>query len=323
MSDLRPFRAPDSAPGAALPARQRATVVAPGAVHTALIMLLMGLAPSALAAQSAPPSLVDGYRGYVELLLGVTFSPAQRDTLRTFADGYWRARATPAMRVVERGASMWTQLTGVPDAVRQTTVATTRGDVLVALDQAAREGDAESRWLLAVYRAQHPPLAEGRPGAPPLTREVMDAQLELHRFNEVEIHRRSMPPIDAAARAAAYRDGARRYPTLTVAQQRALATVAGEWASTRGQWAILGPELRLLVRESLGARLTGDERLALEGIRQMGRQHQQQVLGSALAHMRETSELVMGRGTTWNAARGRWEQQGGIVTEFNGTVRVP
>jgi hypothetical protein len=50
---------------------------------------------------------------------------------------------------------------------------------------------------------------------------------------------------------------------------------------------------------------------------------QQGLLNSSLAHMRQNSETLMGRGTVWNPATRRWEQQGGIVTEFNGTVRVP
>lgn len=46
-------------------------------------------------------------------------------------------------------------------------------------------------------------------------------------------------------------------------------------------------------------------------------------VASSLTHMRQNSEIIMRRGTVWNPASNRWEQQGGIVTEFNGTVRVP
>ena len=46
-------------------------------------------------------------------------------------------------------------------------------------------------------------------------------------------------------------------------------------------------------------------------------------LGSSLAAMRQNSEANMGRRTVWNPAANRWEQQGGSVTELNGTVRVP
>jgi hypothetical protein len=58
-------------------------------------------------------------------------------------------------------------------------------------------------------------------------------------------------------------------------------------------------------------------------IANMRAQHQQTMLGGALRAMRQNSETIMGRGTVWNPATNRWEQQGGIVTEYNGTVRVP
>jgi len=32
----------------------------------------------------------------------------------------------------------------------------------------------------------------------------------------------------------------------------------------------------------------------------------------------ENFKEIMGRGTVWNSATNRWEQQGGIVTECNG-----
>ncbi len=50
---------------------------------------------------------------------------------------------------------------------------------------------------------------------------------------------------------------------------------------------------------------------------------QQHMLGSSLAAMRQNSETIMGRGTVSNPATQRWEQQGGLVTAYNGTVRVP
>jgi hypothetical protein len=81
----------------------------------------------------------------------------------------------------------------------------------------------------------------------------------------------------------------------------------------------------------MGAPLTPQERAALQQfatqmnaqINGMVAQHRQSVLGSALQNMRENSDTIMGRGTVWNPATNRWEQQGGIVTEYNGTVRVP
>jgi hypothetical protein len=87
---------------------------------------------------------------------------------------------------------------------------------------------------------------------------------------------------------------------------------------------------RLLGRSELGGQLTPQEQQQLRQFmadlqgQLHGMQTQQQgLLNGALASMRQNSELIMGRGTVWNPATNRWEQQGGIVTEFNGTVRVP
>lgn len=52
-------------------------------------------------------------------------------------------------------------------------------------------------------------------------------------------------------------------------------------------------------------------------------QHRQSMLNSAIQNMKQNTDIIMGRGTVWNPATNRWEQQGGIVTEYNGTVRVP
>ncbi|MBL8330910.1 MAG: hypothetical protein JNJ71_18880 [Rubrivivax sp.] len=66
-----------------------------------------------------------------------------------------------------------------------------------------------------------------------------------------------------------------------------------------------------LSRAALGAQLQG-----LAG-------QQQGLLGSALAKLRQNSDTIMGCGTVWNPASGRWEQHGSIVSDYNGTVLVP
>ena len=87
---------------------------------------------------------------------------------------------------------------------------------------------------------------------------------------------------------------------------------------------------RLLGRAELGGRLAPQEQAQVQqfmaGLNSQLQglaAQQQSLLNSSLAHMRQNSEILMGRGTAWNPATQRWEQQGGIVTEFNGTVRVP
>jgi hypothetical protein len=206
-----------------------------------------------------------------------------------------------------------------------------RPDALLGLRKDEKEGDPLAALLLGLYYAANPVLAAGKTDGLPLTRDMVDAQLDLEHFLSTEIHRRAVPAPTAAAREAALRAAVGRHATLSGTQQVALARQPGELARVRAGWERASPLDRALTREQMGAALTPQERAALQQfaaqmnaqINGMVAQHRQSVLGSALQNMRENSDTIMGRGTVWNPATNRCEQQGGIVSEYNGTVRVP
>jgi hypothetical protein len=164
----------------------------------------------------------------------------------------------------------------------------------------------------------------------PLTRDSVDGQLDLAHFMATEIHRQPAHRPTAAEREQAYRAAAARHASLGAEAQFALAQAPGEAARLRFGWARANPLDRLIGRAELGGRLTPQEQAQVQQFMAgMNAQlqglaaQQQNMLGSSLAAMRQNSETIMGRGTVWNPATHRWEQQGGIVTEYNGTVRVP
>ncbi|OYW08613.1 MAG: hypothetical protein B7X34_08350, partial [Acidobacteriia bacterium 12-62-4] len=88
---------------------------------------------------------------------------------------------------------------------------------------------------------------------------------------------------------------------------------------------------KLISRRDLGARLTPEEEAAVQQvvagftaqINGMASQHRNAMFQSAMDNFKQNTDTIMGRGTVWNPATNRWEQQGGIVTEYNGVVRVP
>lgn len=290
----------------------------------ALLFLAITLTTPSAAQDTAPAAVVRGYIAYTATLLGLRYSPAQEAALTQQVHRYWATGARSQMEVVQQAATMWGTMQQVAPDVRLAAAATSRADVLIALRTAAAQGDADSQWLLDAYHAAHPPIAPGAPDGLPLVAAVVDARLELDAFMAREIHRRPAPALDAAARRAAYQLAATRYARLSGREQRAVWAAPGELASTQGQWARMGPELRTMVRQALGAPVAPHEVAAVQRALGQGPDGAQaRMLGSALQHMRETTDIIMGRGTVWNPAAGRWEQQGGIVTEFNGTVRVP
>lgn len=272
--------------------------------------------------QSRPdPTIVDRYVELTGWWIGVDYSPSQRAELRAMVEGYWIRNDRKAIAVVEQCANqLWPQLRQAQPDVREATLVTTRPDLLVNLQ---KDSGADSRWLFEQYLKAHPSLAPGKPGSVPLSRQMVDAALDLEEFIQGEVLRKR-PASHAAGRAFAYQAAARAYSSLTVEQQLDVARKPGQLAMERGQWNRMGPQLRAMVRAAMGGNLSPEDQQLVAEFQNMGRNHANAVLGAELSSMRQNSDLIMGRGTTWNSTLGRWEQHGGIKTEFDsGTVRVP
>jgi hypothetical protein len=242
-------------------------------------------------------------------MLGLSFDVAQRQRIRQFIDAYWQRQQQRELKAVSGTVDFLTRLRQRDAGLREVDLRMSRPATLKNLAQEAEAGDALAAWLLAQYHAVHPVLAPVRPGGLPLTRDSVDGQLDLARFMATEIHRQPAHRPTAAEREQAYRAAAARL---------------------RFGWAHANPLDRLSGRADLGGRLTPQEQAQVQQFMAgMNAQlqglaaQQQNMLGSSLAAMRQNSETIMGRGTVWNPRTNRWEQQGGIVTEFNGTVRVP
>jgi hypothetical protein len=265
---------------------------------------------------------------YVELcgwLTDVDYTPAQRAELRAQVHAYWRDGDRDAQRVVISSLTMWQQLRDAPPDVRAATLAQTRPAVLVELQKDAAAGGAHSRWLYEQFLRAHPPLAHGHPDSVPLTRDMVDASLDWEHFMTSTVLNRPASPPTPETRRAAYSAAARAYAGLTTAQQLELAQKSGRLALERGQWERMDPPLRAFVRSQLGGNLTLVDQQALAQLRQLqSGGGSMALLQSQLDHMKQSSDIIMGRGTTWNGTLGRWEQQGGIVTEYgSGVTRVP
>lgn len=206
-----------------------------------------------------------------------------------------------------------------------------RPNTLSGLQQAARQGQADSAYLLALYYQHNPILAPGKPDGLPLTRDMIEADLALKHWYATEIHHQPAPAPDAKVIQAALAVAIRHHPTLSGPVQVELARQSAEWARIRYSWPKASPLDQLITRRDLGARLTPQEEAAVQQViaglnaqlNGMVSQHRNAMFQSAIENFKQNSDTIMGRGTVWNPAAQRWEQHGGIVTEFNGTVRVP
>lgn len=281
-------------------------------------------------AHAAPEAAVQAFTDATALLLGLSFDEGQRQRIRHFVEGYWQRRQRREMDAVTGTLDFLVRLRQTEPALREVGLRMSRPAALRNLANEAEAGDALAAWLLAQYHQKHPLLALGHRSGLPLTRDSVDGQLDLARFMATEVHRQAARSPNAAEREQAYRAAAQRHGTLDAEAQFALAQAPGEAARLRFAWARSKPLDRLITRAELGGRLSAEEQAQVQQFmagmqaRLQGLAAQQQdLLASSLAAMRQNGEILMGRGTVWNPAANRWEQQGGIVTEFNGTVRVP
>jgi hypothetical protein len=129
-----------------------------------------------------------------------------------------------------------------------------------------------------------------------------------------------------------YQEAIAKWKTLDAAGQEATLKSAAQVGLHRLQWSAASPEDRLLIK----ARVVGEQNLSQEErqylaqiqqkmamqqqqmMAQLGsiRQQQWQMVGNQLQYMRQNQQTIMGNGTYYNQTLGRWEQHGGVVTEF-------
>jgi hypothetical protein len=290
------------------------------------------LLASTMPAQAQPtPAAFEGYAHYVAALLGIQFTPAERSELQQQVNAYWTSRDRESQNTVHQAAANWQRISSQADAKHIAAAMTmTRPDALLELQKAARKGRADSQWLLDTYYKRNSILAPGKPDGLPLTRDMVEAPIWIQYWTQTEIHRRPATPPNTQVIQQATAHAIAQHPTLSGPDQVKYARAAGEWARIQFGWARASDADKLITRSDMGAQLSPQEQAALQSIlagfhTQLNglRQQQNSMLQGTLQNIRENSDTIMGRGTVWNPATNRWEQQGGILTEYNGTVRVP
>ena len=292
------------------------------------IALLMGVFP--LFAQRIEERHFRGYIDLCQAVFGITYSPQELQEIRRHVDQYAATNDRESINTVIKSAEKFYEVSSRPRDLVMTAWRMTLPSTLRAVHQAAANGRADSQYLLDAYYRRFPILAPGKPNGVPLTRSMVEADLALKQWMANEIHQQNAPAPDAQVLAAASRSAVQAWPTLSPEQQVKFAEQIAEWARVSYAWPRASAIDKLITRNDMGARLSPQEQAAIQQVlagfnSQLAglRAQQNSMLQSSIDHMKQNSETIMGRGTVWNPATNRWEQQGGIVTEYNGVVRVP
>lgn len=259
------------------------------------------------------------YNELTEMLLDMKMNHAQRAQLRNFADSYRYSVDWQKQQTFYNCLAFYDQIMAKPAAERQAYCRHLTATTVLEQWKLAKFGDPEARFMLDLYYSALPPIA---PGALPLTADVVDALIDFDYFFNTEVKGLKTGPIDDNYRRKMHEEAVAKWKTLDAAGQQAVFESASQVGLHRLQWAQASPDERLMIR----ARVVGasnlspaeQQRLAVLQQRQASfSQQQSQLITNELQYMRQNQQIIMGNGTYYNQTLGRWEQHGGIVTEFH------
>lgn len=285
--------------------------------------------PAAVENTEPDTSAIEAVRQYnalVEMLYDVRLTHAQRARLRPFVDQY-RLGQGQERQVFDNCLTFYQRLMAMSDEERPAFCRQIMPVSLLEQWKLAKTGNAEALLMLDIYYAAHPPLAQGTPH---LTRDLVDALVEFDHFFNTAVKGVKAGPIDAPYREKMYQEAIEKWKTMDANAQEAMFKSAANVSMLRLQWERSSPEDRLLIKaNAVGEQnLSPAERQQLAQIQQIQlqqmqaqlgalQQQQWQILGNELQYMRQNQQTIMGNGTYYNQTLRRWEQHGGVVTEFH------
>jgi hypothetical protein len=187
-------------------------------------------------ADGRPPltqAKVDQTIDFLEWLMEVPFTEAQRRTIVTFFVDAWRKNDRTEIDGMADVLAMRAQLAKLTAAEKEVARQAAQPETI---KQWRTESDAGAKLMVEIYDAAHKPIA---PGEPPLTRQGADAMLEVLLFMAAEVEGQPAVSATPAMKDEWARGLAAGYAKLDDAGRKQIEQMPGAWAALRFAW----PEL--------------------------------------------------------------------------------
>lgn len=271
---------------------------------------LAAVALSAALYAGPTPQQLDVVVASNEMLLKVKFTQDHRARLRTILAKEWTPSLSDQIDQLGEGFARLRQL---PVRTRELAIRAHIIGYLERLEVDVRGGDAVSILMREIYVATHQPL---HPSAPLFSAHVADAYVDAYLFLGGVQSNKPSPNPSLALRDKLRKEVAGDYVKMTPKQREQMTQAMQKVTSFMIQWPELDELERLMVRAECGARLSLQEQQLLQQYQHMMRNHNLRMVTNELNFMRESQQTIMGSAPYWNPAANRWEQKGGIITEF-------
>jgi hypothetical protein len=261
--------------------------------------------------QDLTPQVVDSFIKATEYLYLGKMNESQRARVRVVLERQWNDGSTAAN--VVQTIEGHQKLLALPARTQRLALMSNLMGSLISHQESASQGDDYSKAVLEAYSKANPPL---NPQAPLFSKVLADAYVDAFLFMGAVRSGKAEPKVGEESRQKLRLELARDFAKADRQSrdqfQKAVGVVIGHML----HWPTMNELDRLMVKADLGARLAPHEQQAVMQARQMMNNHSMQMMSNQLGWMRQNTDTIMGSAPRWNPSSNRWEQKGGIITEF-------
>jgi hypothetical protein len=262
-------------------------------------------------------SMMEQHAQLVQQLLDITYTPQQKATHFQLIKNYWIQNDYKGMQNIESNLQYAEQLYRLPADELKATFLQTRSSLIINLIEDAKQAE-DSRWYLQNYLAAHPPLMAGDI---PFIKETADALIDCEFFINRDLKGMKVTALTKEQRQAAYKDLGKEWLTLEADKKKKIMLGVSQMQLIFYRWnktdALGKANIKL---QYVGQQyLSANEKTALRNAAAQSNQLRNQqwgMLQNQLNQMKESTDIIMGRGIRWDPSRNRYVQDGGVVTEF-------
>jgi hypothetical protein len=254
----------------------------------------------------------------VQLLLDVRYNEAQLQKHFSLVKAYWQKKDHKGMQAVMGNLQFYEEIVSKTPEEQKAFVRQIRSTLIISLIDDSKKAE-DSKWYLQNYYAAHPPLLQADI---PLVKETADDLIDFEFFKNRTLKGLAVKAITPLQRDSAYAQLAAAWKTFSAAKKKEIMIGASRLALIQYGWKNLGSldkidlKLRYVGRKYVSDAEYRQYQQALAKLSSGNRSSQWQLVQNELDFMKKSTDIIMSRGTRWNPAANRYEQEGGVVTEY-------
>lgn len=262
-------------------------------------------------------SMMEQQANLVQMLLDLKYTPQQKEKHFQLIKKYWMTNDYEGMQAIQSNLQFYEQLLQLSEKERKATVQQVRSSLIMSLIEDAKTKE-DSRWYLQNYYDQHPPLIAG---TIPFIQETADALIDCEFFINQHLKGIKVTPITKEQREAAYSELGKQWITFDHEKKKKIMEGTSQMQLIFYRWGQMDALGKAKIKlQYVGEKyLTVGEKNAIHNAASQNNELRNQQWGmmqNQLNHMKESTDIIMGRGIRWDPSRNRYVQDGGIVTEF-------